>query len=191
VPRVNTPPTDTDSRRGFLKRLFATAAAGGALAAPARADDRKSDVVRPFRVGDVRIADHVVGPLLYQAEDADYLLFDAHRTDRRGRSVGTGIAVVRLTECAARRIRVDGDQDVCGWAADPSDLDAAGTYEVNNSSWVRDVVEDQPELAKGAALHHCVFTFQETHFECVLARYDFTVYDGEFDDLLVHLGEEP
>jgi len=115
-------------------------------------------VVRPFRVGDVRIADHVVGPLLYRAEDCDYLLFDAYLTDRRGRPVGTATvtAVVRLTQCAEWRIRTDGDQNLCGRAADPSDLDAAGTYEVHNSSWVRDVAEEQPELAKEAALHHCV-----------------------------------
>ncbi len=190
---MNTPSTDTDSRRGFLKRLFAAGAAatGGALAATARAGDRDSDVVGAFRVGDVRIADHVVGPVVVRADDYDYLLFDAHRTDRRGRSLGTGTAVVRLTQCAEWRIRTDGDQDIRGWAADPSDLDAAGTYEVNNSSWVQDVVEDQPELMKGPALHHCVFTFRETHFECILSKYDFTVFDGAFDDLLAELTETP
>lgn len=190
---MNTPSTATDSRRGFLKRLFAATAAGGVLATSARGGDDEGNAVVPFRVGDVRIADHVVGPVVYQTEDYDYLLFDAHSTDRRGRSVGTGIAVVRLTQCAAWRIRMDGDQDIHGRVFDPSELDAGGTYEVRNSSWVLDVVEDRPQLLKGPPLHHCVFTFQETHFECVLANYDFTMFSGEFDDLLAELdaGDEP
>ncbi len=189
---VTTLSTKRDSRRGFLKQLFAAGATGvgGGLAAPARAGAGEPDVVKPFRVGAVRIADHVIGPLVFQTEDYDYLLFDAHQTDRRGRSVGTGVAVVRLTQCAAWRMRTDGDQDIYGRAADPSALDAGGTYEVNNSSWVLDVVEEQPALVGGAALHHCVFTFKESHFECVLAGYDFTLYEGEFDDLVDHLSKK-
>lgn len=190
---MGTPVAAENSRRSFLKSLFLTATAtatGGLLSAPARAAAPDagggSDVVKPFAAGGFQIADHVVGPVVVRGDDYDYLLYDAWELDGDGVPSGSGVGVVRLTECADWRFRNIGDEHLIDHPVDHAELDAGETYEVHNSTWVANLIEEDPALAGPDApkWHHYIFSFGETTFECVLGRYDTKLHAGAFDDLL-------
>lgn len=188
-----TPAFDSNrTRRGFLKTVFlaATATAAGGFAAPAaRGAVRQKDVVVPLDVAGLRIARHVVGGVLVQSDEYDYLTFDACQRNAAGQAVDAGTAVIRLTACVDWRFRVDGDQHLYGDdGVDPAELASGRTVEVLNSSWVTDLVEADPSLRR-SALHHCIFTFRDTTFECVLSRYDHIIHTGPFADLYADLVE--
>jgi hypothetical protein len=181
-----------NSRRGFLKKLFLTAAgaaAGNLVSRPRRAAAAAfpmdgDDVVAPLGIG-LQAADHVPGAIIVQADDYDYLIFDAWELDEAGDSIGFGTGVVQLTDCVAWHFRVDGDQHLASHPVDPSELDVCEVYEVHNSTWVQNLIDEDPVLDEPDApeLHHCIFTFSKTSFECVVPRYRATLSTHSFDEL--------
>ena len=188
-----------DSRRHFLKTVVLAvtgSAVGQTLSAAPPAGPEPTlnpgaalapaDQVSRISVKGILPADHVVGGVLVDGDGDLYLVFDAVQRDAAGEVTESGTAAVRLDGCVDWCIRNDGDQLLASHPVDPSELDAFGTYEVENSTWVRRLVESHPDpdvLLAGPELVHLIFTFGEVSFECIVNDLDPTLHRGTFADV--------
>ncbi|MEI8081389.1 MAG: hypothetical protein WCI74_06035, partial [Actinomycetes bacterium] len=162
------------SRRVFLALAavggVAVAVGGGALASAARgAMLGNPDVALPHELGGITPAPHVVGATVVEGSSATHLVFDA----APGPGVAAGSkAVVTLKDVLAWRFRSNGDFLVIRPSVDPSGLAPSSVYEVQDSSWTPSVAQANPRAPlsadSGANLHHYLFTFGATSFECVV-----------------------
>jgi hypothetical protein len=180
----------TGSRRFFLKECLLTAGAvatgGGFLQHGLAREKGPLDQVRKVNVEGLRPAEHVLGPIIVSVDEYEYLIFDNVQTGRVTRANMTGgIGVVRLTQCVTWKTRTPGDEAFAEHPVDMDKLAECQTYSVVNSTWIKQLVKEDPELVGPhmPALHHLIFTFAENSFECVVAKIDAIKYPKSFADL--------
>jgi hypothetical protein len=123
-----------------------------------------SDQVVPLSIGLLPVTD-VPSPILLQNEYDAYLVFDAHSEVP---SASSGIAIVRLQHCLITRFGYPNDEALEGHPLYPRGLGFYGAFEVNNSSWLAQLQEQNrrrfPEY-KMPHRRHIVITFHDSMFE--------------------------
>ena len=129
----------------------------------------------------------VSGAVLVHTEKSTFLTFNAIRvTDRVGDSGGSqmeaaGTAVVEFRRCLVTRFGYPNDE--ARWAIPRFKGVSYGIYEVQNSSWIREVVQMNrcafPSTKDDYVSKHFLFTFHDDTFECLA------------DDLSVEVVNEP
>ncbi len=112
----------------------------------------------------------VSGPLLLQTEWATFLTFNAMRKLPDGIYHDAGHAIVEFEMCDQTRFGYPNDEALPGHPLYSRGLGGYGIYEVMNSRWVRQIVEQNrvsfPETPDSTQ-RHFIFTFHDSTFECV------------------------
>jgi hypothetical protein len=107
----------------------------------------------------------VPNPILLQNEYDAYLVFDAHSEVP---NAPAGIATVRLQGCLIARFGYPNDEALAGHPLYPRGLGFYGVFEVQNSSWVAQLQEQNrrcfPEFTMPRR-RHVVITFHDSMFE--------------------------
>lgn len=107
---------------------------------------------------------------LMQSEDGAVLSFSAMRLQRDGMRTDAGIATVHFVHCAVTMFGYPNDEALPGHPLYRSGLSAYGVFEVVNSSWIRQVTE-QNRVAfpstRDSRERHFIFTFHDSTFECI------------------------
>ena len=123
-----------------------------------------SDQVVPLSIGVLPVTD-VPSPILLQNEYDAYLVFDAHSEVP---SVPAGTAIVRLQGCLITRFGYPNDEALGGHPLYPRGLGFYGVFEVQNSSWIAQLQEQNhrcfPEH-KMPRRRHVAITFHDNMFE--------------------------
>jgi hypothetical protein len=100
------------------------------------------------------------------------------------------VAIVTFHRCYARMLGPPNDEAFSGHPLSSRGLDAYGTFEVEKSSWIRRLeemnqVHPQHTLARFALMRHLIFTFHDSTFECICRGFEFEVFQGPVDQLVL------
>jgi hypothetical protein len=131
----------------------------------------------------------VSGALCLQNEDGCFLTFNAVRPTDRMSPYGTpymedaGTAVVEFKRCIVSRFGYPNDE--VRWGI-PYYKDAShGIYEVQNSSWIKEIVRLNryrfPNTKDDYVRRHFVFAFHDSTFECLADDFSLEVVDEPYE----------
>ena len=147
--------------------------------------------VRELDLG-VRPESAVSAALLLQSEERTFLTFNAVRRDSSGLFQVVGTAVVEFESCQATRFGYPNDEALAGHPLFDKGLDSVGAYEVENSSWIRSIAEQNrisfPNSREDEKTsHHYVFVFHDSTFECVADKFHLEISMAPVEEILADL----
>jgi hypothetical protein len=137
----------------------------------------KEDTVVLYDLGVAPVSD-VPYPCFLSTEDESFLLFTAT----------AGIAVVRIERCLLSKFGYPNDEALGGHPLYDRGLDFYNVFEVINSSWVRQVNEQNTVCFPNSSdwqLHHWIFTFHDSTFECMAEALHVEVVTKPFREVFV------
>jgi len=105
------------------------------------------------------------------------------------------IAVVEFIRCISAKLGSPNDEVHVGHPWDGRGLDAYTAQEVINSRWLSEIeainrIHDCYDPALWKKLHHYVFWFHDTTFECLAESFHITQHSSNLRDVLVEVCEQ-
>jgi len=134
----------------------------------------------------------VSGAVLFQTEGSTFLTFNAMRPTTRMTSWGqpyledAGTALFEFERCLLTRFGYPNDE--ARWGIPYFKEVSYGIYEVQNSSWIKEVVRLNryafPNTTDEYVAKHYLFAFHDSSFECLADGFEFKVLNEPIEAIV-------
>jgi hypothetical protein len=150
---------------------------------------QETDQVVPLPLGFYPEAG-VSGAVLLQSEFSTFLLFNAMKEDAKGTRADAGNAVVEF-KGGTTKFGYPNDEALGGHPLYAKGLECYGAFEVINSSWSRQLTEQNrvsfPDMPDDDTTRHFIFTFHDSTCECLADGYTARLDDRPFEVIMAEL----
>ena len=185
---------DAENRvKGFKGSLEEHLAAFGAVSEAQRAlaAAQGHEYAVPFDIGFVPEA-AVSGPVLFQTDYSAVLTFNAMVRVDKAKRTEAGTGVIELVHCKITKFGYPNDEALAGHPLYQRGLSGYGVFEVINSSWSRQLTEQNrvsfPNTPDSSA-HHFIFTFHDSTFECIAGSLSASLSNEPFERIVASLSQ--
>lgn len=127
----------------------------------------------------------ISGAMLLQDESSSYLLFNAMKITEDGRRKDAGVAVIELVGCWYTTFGYPNDEARFGI---PRYKNVAyDVCEVINSPWIKEITRlnrySFPNTKESTKLHHFVFGFHDSTFECICQTLKVEAHEQQYSEV--------